>query len=67
MQVHERDRVVELTDLDRGTPPICIRVPTTFAGATAFDVYELISTEGWPRRVGYRHVSIEPRTQVNDQ
>ena len=58
-----RDRVLELPVLNQGSPPTRVRVPTTFAGAAAWDVYELIGSAGWPARVEYRHVGVEPSTE----
>lgn len=64
---HSRDRVVELPHLTGGGPPIRVRMPSTFGGAPAWEVYELISDDGWPSRVAYRHVALEPSTQPHDR
>jgi hypothetical protein len=47
---------------DVDVPPSRIRVPSDFAGASAFDVYELVDDRGWPGEATYRLTSTVPRS-----
>jgi hypothetical protein len=62
----ERDRALDLPLGDVSTPPVRVRVPTTFAGAAAWDVYELIAAQVWPAQAVYRHIALEPSTQFHE-
>jgi len=60
-----KDRVLQLPyPLDQ--PPTRVRVPTTWAGVTAFDVYELTSAAEWPERAVYQHRFIDPRSAEDE-
>ncbi|MDR6970935.1 hypothetical protein [Leifsonia shinshuensis] len=54
-------RVLTLpTEVD--VPPNRIRVPADFAGASAFEVFELADERRWPEEATYRLVSTIPRS-----
>ncbi|WP_285116308.1 hypothetical protein [Leifsonia sp. fls2-241-R2A-40a] len=48
------------TDVD--VPPSRIRVPSEFAGASAFDVFELVDDRGWPEEATFQLTSTVPRS-----
>ena len=57
----EPPRVIALpTEAD--APPNRIRVPSDFAGASAFEVYELADDRAWPEEATYRMTSSIPRS-----
>ncbi|MFJ3395300.1 hypothetical protein [Leifsonia aquatica] len=59
-----RDRAVLLpAAADR--PPALLRVPTVYAGAAAFDVYELVDDTDWPEQALFRHAGTIPRTTTD--
>jgi hypothetical protein len=43
-------------------PPSRLRIPSDFAGASAFDVFELVDDRGWPGEATYRLSSTVPRS-----
>jgi hypothetical protein len=47
---------------DVDVPPSRIRVPSEFAGASAFDVYELADDRGWPEEATFQLQSTVPRS-----
>lgn len=47
---------------DVAVPPSRIRIPSEFAGASAFDVFELVDESGWPGEARYRLISTVPRS-----
>ena len=47
---------------DVDVPPSRIRIPSEFAGASAFDVFELVDDRGWPGEAAYRLTSTVPRS-----
>jgi hypothetical protein len=47
---------------DVDVPPNRIRVPSDFAGASAFDVYELVDDRSWPDEATFQLVSTVPRS-----
>lgn len=47
---------------DVDVPPSRIRIPSEFAGASAFDVFELIDDRDWPGQATYRLTSTVPRS-----
>ena len=57
----DRDYAIEVPS-SRNVPPNRLRVPTSFAGAAAFDVYELRDTADWPAEAVFYHVGLVPRT-----
>ena len=48
------------------TAPTRVRVPRSFAGAAAFDVYELSDDHDWPNEAIYWHSAIVPRTTTDN-
>lgn len=56
-----RDYVIEVPSFG-SDPPNRLRLPTSFAGAAAFDVYELVDPSEWPNEAVFRHVELVPRT-----
>jgi hypothetical protein len=48
------------TEVD--VPPNRIRVPADFAGASAFEVFELVDDRAWPEEATYRLTSTIPRS-----
>lgn len=48
------------TDVE--VPPNRIRIPSEFAGASAFDVYELVDDRAWPDEATYQLTSTVPRS-----
>lgn len=48
------------TEVD--VPPNRIRVPSEFAGASAFEVYELVDDRGWPEEATFQLSSTVPRS-----
>lgn len=57
------DRVIQLDRTRFDVPPSRIRIPSSFAGAAAWAIYELIAAEEWPEQAIYRHISLEPSTE----
>lgn len=47
---------------DVAVPPSRIRIPSEFAGASAFDVFELVDDSAWPGEATYRLTSTVPRS-----
>ena len=47
---------------DVDVPPSRIRVPSDFAGASAFDVFELADDRGWPEEATFQFLSTVPRS-----
>ena len=47
---------------DVDVPPSRIRVPSEFAGASAFDVFELVDDRAWPDEATFQLVSTVPRS-----
>jgi hypothetical protein len=47
---------------DVDVPPSRIRIPSEFAGASAFDVFELVDDRAWPDEATYRLTSTVPRS-----
>jgi hypothetical protein len=45
--------------------PTRVRVPEDFAGAAAFDVYELADDQDWPDEAVYWHAGIIPQTTAD--
>lgn|GEM_PF-619165 len=43
-------------------PPNRIRIPAEFAGASAFDVFELADDRAWPAEATYQLVATIPRS-----
>ncbi|MFK3672346.1 hypothetical protein ACI2IX_19440 [Leifsonia aquatica] len=59
-----RDRAVLLPTAG-ARPPVTLRVPTVYAGAAAFDVYELVDDTDWPEQALFRHAGLVPRTTTD--
>ncbi|MFJ3395364.1 hypothetical protein [Leifsonia aquatica] len=54
--------LVELLD---DAAPERLRIPTVYAGAAAFDVYELVDDSDWPEQALFRHTGMIPRTTTD--
>ncbi|WP_374010229.1 hypothetical protein [Leifsonia sp. LS-T14] len=60
----QRPRSVRLpTEVD--VPPSRIRIPAEFAGASAFEVYELADDRGWPAEATYQLGATIPRSTAD--
>ncbi|MGO4534050.1 hypothetical protein [Leifsonia sp. 2MCAF36] len=51
------------TEVD--VPPSRIRIPADFAGASAFEVFELADDRGWPDEATYQLVATIPRSTAD--
>lgn len=60
----DRDTVLVLQQCSP-FPPTRVLVPGDFAGAAAFDVYELADGDGWPEEAVYWHTRVVPRTTAD--
>ncbi|MFJ8896585.1 hypothetical protein ACIRCZ_18525 [Leifsonia sp. NPDC102414] len=59
-----RDHAV-LVPTAGSTAPIVLRIPALYAGAAAYDVYELDDDDGWPDQAIYDHTGLIPRTTTD--